>query len=245
MLTVLKTARYAGLATACTLALAVTTLAPAMGADPPPFEYRGNWSRTVVYGQNDVVVFKGEAWIALKDNKGATPVKDSLNWGLLAAKGAKGATGAKGPVGATGPSGKPGPKGDTGPAGLKGDTGSAGPKGDTGPKGDIGPAGPKGDTGATGPAGSKGDTGPTALRAIWVSPVRPARRAHKDPLARRDHKASRQLSGTFISLEFAIDGPYEALKRLWPNASLQGYKINGPGSVTFHFQNIVKKCYPL
>lgn len=106
------------------------------GADGESIVWRGEWSSTATYSQNDAVSYNGSSYIFTStiDTSGAIPGIDA-EWALMAGRGAQGQNGATGPQG---PQGEKGDKGDTGPQGQQGEKGE---KGDTGPQGPQGPAG--------------------------------------------------------------------------------------------------------
>lgn len=127
---------------------------------PAGLEWRGNYSSSVAYLENDAVSFEGASYFSISPSTGISP-DDKTHWALMAAMGAPGRDGAIGPQGPTGPQGLQGPtgkdgdKGDPGAQGPQGPQGPAGIKGDPGPVGREGPAGPKGDTGAPGRVSEK------------------------------------------------------------------------------------------
>lgn len=132
--------------------------------------WRGPWSVSTAYADDDGVSYQGSSYLALVPSTGIAPGTDGTKWALLAQKGdtgpagATGATGPAGPTGATGPAGTigaTGPQGDPGPAGATGAAGPTGPKGDQGDPGATGATGPTGATGAAGPKGDQGDPGAT------------------------------------------------------------------------------------
>ena len=106
---------------------------------------RGAWLVSTSYAQNDVVLFAGSSWIALRANKAKLPgtAAAAADWQVLVARGA---VGLQGPAGSQGVSGPQGPAGPAGPAGAVGQTGPQGPAGPTGATGPEGPAGPAGVT---------------------------------------------------------------------------------------------------
>ena len=126
--------------------------------------WRGEWVAGATYSAGDAVFSSGSSYVCLEDHvASASNDPPSLQWDLLAQKGATGPTGLTGPAGPTGATGATGPQGTTGPAGAqgpKGDTGDAGPAGATGATGAQGATGSQGATGAQGPKGDTGDTGP-------------------------------------------------------------------------------------
>lgn len=123
------------------------------------FTFKGPWISASAYSVNDVITEAGSTFVALTANTAVDPTNDVSasggHWALIAAAGAKGATGAIGATGATGPQGAQGLTGPQGPVGATGLQGPAGPTGATGPQGPIGA------TGATGPIGAQGPVGPT------------------------------------------------------------------------------------
>lgn len=104
---------------------------------PAGMAWRGGWNASALYFVNDVVELGGASYIAVFANVASSP--PSLEWQLLAARGADGQTGPAGP---------------------------AGPQGLTGPAGSMGQVGPAGPTGATGPAGAQGPPGADGISAI-------------------------------------------------------------------------------
>ena len=106
------------------------------GADGASIVWRGEWSSTATYSQNDAVSYNGSSYIFTStiDTSGSIPDIDA-EWALMTDRGAPGQNGA------TGPQGPQGEKGDTGPQGPQGPQGEKGEKGDTGPQGPQGPAG--------------------------------------------------------------------------------------------------------
>lgn len=133
---------------------------------------RGEYKSGTDYRTDDVVVYKGSAYIALSETS-ADP-SDKKSWRLFASggaqgpKGDKGDTGAKGDAGPQGPQGVPGKDGEDGldgdegpmgPMGLQGPTGEQGPEGERGPKGQKGAQGEKGEKGRNG-VGMRGIPGP-------------------------------------------------------------------------------------
>jgi hypothetical protein len=146
-----------------------------------PMDYAGSWNMRLTYAQGQVVTYKNQSFVSLKDdNLRINPVRNPSVWRPLGTVGntvhhADGAPAATvGNIGdffidtlnhlLYGPKtslGWPpaatsliGPRGDIGPEGPAGPAGAAGPKGEAGPEGSVGP---KGDPGIQGP---KGDTGP-------------------------------------------------------------------------------------
>lgn len=84
-------------------------------------QYRGNYSSSTQYYLGDVVYYSYQSYIALNDVKGSPP--SSSNWGMIAARGARGVKGAPGDTGRPGDQGPPGEKG------VPGDRGPQGPPG--------------------------------------------------------------------------------------------------------------------
>lgn len=109
------------------------------GADGASIVWRGEWSSTATYSQNDAVSYNGSSYIFTStiDTSGSIPDIDA-EWALMTDRGAPGQNGATGPQGPQGPQGE---KGDTGQQGPQGPQGEKGEKGDTGPQGPQGPAG--------------------------------------------------------------------------------------------------------
>ena len=129
--------------------------------------WRGEWVAGATYSAGDAVFSSGSSYVCLEDHvASASNDPPSLQWDLLAQKGATGPTGLTGPTGSTGPAGATGatgpqgPPGPTGAQGPKGDTGDTGPAGAAGAIGAQGATGSQGATGAQGPKGDTGDTGP-------------------------------------------------------------------------------------
>ena len=79
------------------------------------FRWRGEWSSSTAYKQNDVVSLNGSSYIALTNTTNVVPVSTGY-WALMAAAGT--GTGTTGATGATGPAGVTGPAGATGPSGV-------------------------------------------------------------------------------------------------------------------------------
>lgn len=121
--------------------------------------YRGNYSASEAYVENDVVYSAslGQSYICLVAHSNQ-PVTNGTYWQVLAAKGAQGPEGPEGPQGVVGPQGPQGPQGPAGPEGPQGI------QGDQGIQGPAGIQGPIGATGAAGPQGPKGDKGEKGLR---------------------------------------------------------------------------------
>ena len=139
--------------------------------------WKHDWSYSVEYVVNDVVVLDGSTYVCIDDNENKSPDTETSYWHPLGGggtgDGATGPTGPTGPTGLIGPSGigTTGPTGPTGPSGI-GTTGPTGPEGPTGPTGPTGltgiqgTTGPTGPTGLTGPEGPTGPTGPTGLTGL-------------------------------------------------------------------------------
>ena len=91
------------------------------GADGASIVWRGEWSSTATYSQNDAVSYNGSSYIFTStiDTSGSIPDIDA-EWALMTDRGAPGQNGA------TGPQGPQGEKGDTGPQGPQGPAGSGG-----------------------------------------------------------------------------------------------------------------------
>lgn len=94
------------------------------GADGASIVWRGEWSSTATYSQNDAVSYNGSSYIFTStiDTSGSIPDIDA-EWALMTDRGAPGQNGATGPQG---PQGEKGEKGDTGPQGPQGPQGPAG-----------------------------------------------------------------------------------------------------------------------
>jgi collagen type VII alpha len=148
---------------------------------PAGMTFQGRWSATAAYGERDLVLHRGEPWLALQASTGVEPTPIAAReWARL---------------GVRGESGPPGPKGDPGPSGPVGmlfrgawdravaylprdvvvhsgetwlavETSSGMEPAPTAAsqwarlmaRGDPGPVGPKGETGARGPEGLPGIT---------------------------------------------------------------------------------------
>ena len=102
--------------------------------------WRGSWSSSVTYSENDLVEYFGTTYISIISSTNQLPDSSPLLWQVVASSGSTGPTGPQGP---TGPEG--GPTGPTGPTGPEGSTGPTGPASTV--------AGPTGPTGAQGPVG--------------------------------------------------------------------------------------------
>ena len=112
--------------------------------------WRGGWSATVDYVNNDAVFYQGASWFAANDpSEGDVPSNSSTVWFPLALQGATGPQGIQGPTGPQGPQGEKGDTGDTGPTGPQGIQGI---QGETGPQGPQGPQGIQGEPGLDGVA---------------------------------------------------------------------------------------------
>jgi hypothetical protein len=109
---------------------------------------RGVWRATKSYTQDDLALFRGSTWRALRESAGKRPDRSPEDWQLFAARGEPGPRGPAGPAGPQGAAGLPGADGAPGEKGDPGDPGPAGPKGE---QGEPGPAGPQGNPGAAGP----------------------------------------------------------------------------------------------
>ena len=99
---------------------------------------RSGWASSTAYAQNDLVLFAGSTWRALRTNTNKSPDLSAPDWEAFAQKGIDGSTGATGPEGPTGETGSQGPRGFTGaqgPQGVQGSQGVQGAKGDTGATG--------------------------------------------------------------------------------------------------------------
>lgn len=86
-------------------------------------EFKGNYSATTTYVENDAAVYNGALYFNILTSTGVPPAGDpasATHWALMAAQGATG------PVGPTGPAGPQGPTGPQGPEGPKGDDGEPG-----------------------------------------------------------------------------------------------------------------------
>lgn len=122
-------ARVVGVASLPTSAPGATGQKGTTGAKGTSVAFVGVYSSTATYGRGNVVSTSGSSYVSLvTSNKGHAPNLTSAaagttpDWGLVAAKGAKGTTGA---------TGAPGPKGTTGATGPKGTTGAPGPAGES------------------------------------------------------------------------------------------------------------------
>lgn len=126
--------------------------------------WRGNWSPTSDYKNNDAVFYESTSWFASDDPApGDMPSMSSTVWFPLALQGATGPQGPQGIQGIQGEVGPQGPQGDTGPQGpqgIQGIQGEVGPQGPQGPQGETGPQGLQGPQGETGPQGIQGEVGP-------------------------------------------------------------------------------------
>ena len=89
--------------------------------------WRGTWSNTMNYVNNDAVFYNGASWFASDDPApGDVPSTSSTVWYPLALQGEtgpQGPQGIQGIQGATGPQGIQGIQGETGPQGPQGDPG--------------------------------------------------------------------------------------------------------------------------
>jgi hypothetical protein len=72
------------------------------------YRYRGEWSSSTAYAALDVVTSQGSSYLAKTSSTGKRPATNLANWGLLAARGAKGETGLRGAEGLRGPEGPQG-----------------------------------------------------------------------------------------------------------------------------------------
>jgi hypothetical protein len=126
--------------------------------------WRGPWSDSVLYAENDAVSYQGSVYVAEHEFITYPPLSSSPDpWALLVSKGATGPTGetgAQGEIGPAGPQGEPGDVGPEGPQGEIGPQGVQGEQGATGAQGDIGPEGPQGVQGEQGAQGVQGVQGP-------------------------------------------------------------------------------------
>ena len=132
-------------------------------AGPVGMTWRGVWSASVDYVNDDAVYYAGSSWFASGDpTVGEVPSEASAHWMPMSLQGAQGPTGLKGDQGE---------QGIQGPQGVKGDQGNVGPKGDQGIQGiqgPEGPQGPKGDQGEQGVAGIHVGTTPPATGDAWI-----------------------------------------------------------------------------
>ena len=96
------------------------------GADGASIVWRGEWSSTATYSQNDAVSYNGSSYIFTStiDTSGSIPDIDA-EWALMTDRGAPGQNGATGPQGPQGEKGDTGPQGPQGPQGPAGSGGSA------------------------------------------------------------------------------------------------------------------------
>lgn len=102
---------------------------------PAGMTWRGHWSDTIDYSNDDAVYHAGSSWFASGDPLlGEEPTEESIHWNALALRGAQGIQGEQGPQGPEGPQG---PIGLTGDQGIQGVQGPIGPKGDTGDPGAV------------------------------------------------------------------------------------------------------------
>jgi len=116
--------------------------------------WKGTWSASVDYANNDAVSLSGSSFYAAGDPPlGVSP--PTAPWQQIAAKGDTGPQGPTGAQGPTGPTGPQGPIGNTGAQGIQGPQGNPGATGSTGAQG---PAGA--DSTVPGPTGPQGPTGP-------------------------------------------------------------------------------------
>jgi hypothetical protein len=164
---------------------------------PEGLRTRGQWSATARYAVDDLTLFGGSTWRAIRANAGRRPKTNSGDWELFAARGAVGPAGARGvtgaegergpagPQGEPGPAGPPGPQGEIGPPGPTGATGAPGPRGVRGPRGIAGPRGEIGLQGEAGPAGPQGPPGESASLVKRTtscrSPADYSRGPHNEP----------------------------------------------------------------
>jgi len=81
--------------------------------------WRGMWQPDIPYAVDDAVLYKGDLWFSLEQNRNQTPYKGSPCW-FFVLSGDK-----QGPGGGSGPKGDPG-ESIVGPAGPKGDRGEPG-----------------------------------------------------------------------------------------------------------------------
>jgi Collagen triple helix repeat (20 copies) len=136
--------------------------AGANGTNGVGFTFRNTYAPATMYTVNDVVEYRGSAYVSLiANNAGNEPDTSPADWALIAQSGAAGPQGPIGLTGMTGATGVTGPQGPAGPTGQTGATGPQGSTGLTGATGTTGPQGPQGLTGATGSAGATGPAGPT------------------------------------------------------------------------------------
>lgn len=93
------------------------------GKDGDGFNWRGDWLPTETYQKNDVVLYQGQSYVALKTTR--MPVSMGKgDWALMSARGAAGLRGPKGDTGDTGPAGATGPQGPAGADGSGSGSGS-------------------------------------------------------------------------------------------------------------------------
>ena len=103
-------------------------------------EWRGLWSSTEDYVDNDAVFWNGASWFASGDPVvGEEPTDVATHWYPLALQGATGPQGPQGVQGEQGIQGIQGIQGETGPQGVQGDTGPQGEQGEQGIQGPVGP----------------------------------------------------------------------------------------------------------
>ena len=155
------------------------------GKNGDGFKWRGDWLPSETYQKNDVVLYQGQSYVALKTTR--MPVSlDKGDWSLMSARGAAGLRGQKGDTGDMGPTGPQGPAGADGSGGGGGGSGSVWFHGSGVPSDALGSDGDyylntangdvfqhggsvgwnyagniKGATGDTGPQGAAGSTGAT------------------------------------------------------------------------------------
>lgn len=112
-------------------------------AGPVGMEWRGDWSPTVDYINNDAIFHQGSSWFASGDPVlGEIPSDDAPHWWPLAIRG------------------------EVGPLGPQGNPGEQGPRGAEGPAGAPGPGVPTGGT----PGQVLGKSGAGDFEASWVDP---------------------------------------------------------------------------
>ena len=86
---------------------------------PAGLEWRGPWSASTDYVNDDAVYHNGSSWFASGDpTVGEEPTLSAVHWMPLALEGAQGPQGVQGPQGPQGPQGIQGPQGPAGPAGT-------------------------------------------------------------------------------------------------------------------------------
>ena len=129
------------------------------GSSGTGFSYKGAWSSSTTYNQNDVVNYGGQSYVALSINTNKQPSIFPAIWEVFSAAGSNGTSGTSGSSGTDGSSGTSGSNGTDGSSGTSGSNGTDGSSGTSGTSGSNGTDGSSGTSGTSGSNGTDGSSG--------------------------------------------------------------------------------------